>query len=90
MKPNNDMLKSIEAITQLLSPTSDKRKVDIIAIKAKVIRNFFLDSFLSAKSPRIGANRIRNKLADEFAIPRVNVRSASDKDDANSSAYIIG
>ena len=46
MKPNNDMLKSIEAIIQLLSPTSDKRKVDIIAIKAKVIRNFFLDSFL--------------------------------------------
>ena len=60
------------------------------AIKAKVIRNFFLDAFLSAKSPRIGANKIRNRLADEFAIPSVNVRSASDKDDANSSAYIIG
>ena len=68
----------------------DKENVEAILIIAKMDKNNFFLLNLSANNPKNGAERIKNKLATEFDIPRYNVLSDESIEAAKYSAYMIG
>ena len=70
MNPNNDIENNIEASMKLLDDIKDKKNVETILIKAKIIKNNFFLLNLSANNPNNGAEIINNRLAIELDIPR--------------------
>ena len=86
MKPNNDIENNIEASMKLLDDIKDKKNVETILIKAKIIKNNFFLLNLSANNPNNGAEIINNRLATELDIPRYRVLADDSTEGAKNSA----